>query len=199
MARCPLTGGRREQDEPVRRRCHCGLGVAIARNALEGILDGPSPSRQPAQTSLTHPNARWQKKCDPLGAMMKVCASLLLVLLLATACSTTRPPQVVRFTEQDKASLIVRYYTDETSYVLKPATTEGPFLSILKQDAVLDVAKQQPDRELAVVILIHYGCQNEIEAVRHKWTNLLMGLGYERVVFLAASGSMRVNGLPVLD
>jgi hypothetical protein len=131
--------------------------------------------------------------------MMKVCASLLLVLLLATACSTTRPPQVVRFTEQDKASLIVRYYTDETSYVLKPATTEGPFLSILKQDAVLDVAKQQPDRELAVVILIHYGCQNEIEAVRHKWTNLLMGLGYERVVFLAASGSMRVNGLPVLD
>jgi hypothetical protein len=131
--------------------------------------------------------------------MIKVSASLLFVLLLATACSTPRTAPVVRFHEQDKASLIVRYYTDETSYVLKPATTEGPFLSVLKQDAVLDVAKQQPDRELAVVILIHYGCQSEVEAVRHKWTNLLTGLGYERVVFLGASGSMQVNGLPVLN
>ncbi len=131
---------------------------------------------------------------------MKVCASLLLVLLLATACSTPRTSsRVVLFKDQDKANLIIRYYTDETSYVLKPATTEGPFLSVLKQEAVLDVAKQQPARELAVVVLIHYGCQSEIEAVRHKWTNLLTGLGYERVVFLAASGNMRVDGLPVLN
>ena len=28
---------------------------------------------------------------------------------------------------------------------------------------------------------------------------LLTGLGYERVVFLAASGNMRVDGLPVLN
>ena len=102
---------------------------------------------------------------------MKVCASLLLVLLLATACSTSRTSRVVLFKDQDKANLIIRYYTDETSYVLKPATTEGPFLSVLKQEAVLDVAKQQPARELAVVVLIHYGCRSEIEAVRHKWTN----------------------------
>ena len=49
---------------------------------------------------------------------------------------------------------MVRYYTDDTSYVLKPAKTNGPFLSVLSRDAVLDVAKQQPVRQLAVVILI---------------------------------------------
>jgi hypothetical protein len=106
---------------------------------------------------------------------------------------------VVRFHEQDKANLIVRHYTDDTSYVLKPAKMEGPFLSILKEDAVLDVAKQQPRRELAVVMLIHYTCESEGEAVKHKWTNLLTGLGYQRVVFLGAASNMQVNGLPVLD
>jgi hypothetical protein len=131
--------------------------------------------------------------------MIKVSASLLSVLLLATACSTPRTAPVVRFTEQAKANLIVRYYTDDTSYVLKPAKTEGPFLSVLKQDAVLDVARQQPGRELAVVMLIHYTCQSEAEAVRHKWTNLLTGLGYQRVVFLGAESSMQVNGLAVLN
>ena len=131
--------------------------------------------------------------------MIKASASLLFVLLLATACSTPLTAPVVRFTEQDKANLIVRYYTHDTSYVLKPAKTEGPFLSVLKEDALVDVAKQQPGRDLAVVILIHYGCQSEAEAVKHKWTNLLTGLGYQRVVFLGAAGSMQVNGLPVLN
>jgi len=130
--------------------------------------------------------------------MMRVSASLLFVVLLATACSTPRTPPVVRFYEQDKANLIVRYYTDDTSYVLKPATTEGSFLSVLKKDAVLNVAKQQPDRQLAVVILIHYTAESEAAKVKDKWTNLLTELGYQRVVFLHALGGIQVNGLPVL-
>ena len=131
--------------------------------------------------------------------MNKVTASLFVVLLLATACSTPQTAPVVRFNEQDKANLIVRYYTDDTSYVLKPAIMEGRFLSILKQDAVLDVAKQQPGRDLAVVMLIQYRCQSEAESVRHKWTQLLTGLGYQRVVFLGAGHDMQVNGLAVLN
>jgi hypothetical protein len=130
--------------------------------------------------------------------MVKVLASLMFVLVLVTACSTTQTVPVVRFNEQDKANLIVRYYTDDTSYVLKPAKMEGPFLGVLKKDAVLDVARQQPRRELAVVMLIHYTCQSEGVAVKQKWTNLLTGLGYRRVVFLGADASMQVNGLPVL-
>ena len=131
--------------------------------------------------------------------MMKTFAPLLFVALLASSCSTPGTAPVARFSEQDKADLIVRYYTDDTSYVLKPPTTEGGFLGVLTQDAVLDVAKRQPCRELAVVILIHYGSQSEMGAVRNRWTILLTGLGYQRVVFLSASSNMRVNGLPVIN
>ena len=129
--------------------------------------------------------------------MMRVFALLSFVAILATACSTPRTPLVERFHEQEKANLIIRYYTDDTSYVLKPATTEGSFLSVLKQDAVLNVAKQQPDRQLAVVILIHYILEREAAKVKDKWTNLLTGLGYQRVVFLRAVAGMQVDGLPV--
>ena len=129
--------------------------------------------------------------------MIRVVASLLLlfVLLLATGCST---PQIARFSEQEGADLIVRYYSDDTSYMLKPSMTEGEFLSILDRDAVLKVAKQQPGRQLAVVILIHYNVESEAEAVKRNWRNLLTQVGYQRVVFLRAANGMRVNGLPVL-
>jgi hypothetical protein len=127
--------------------------------------------------------------------MIKVAASFLLVLLLATACST---PRTTRFSEQERADLVVRYYTDDTSYLLKPSMKERGFLSILDRDAVLEVAKQQPGRQLAVVILIHYNFESEAEAVKRNWRNLLTQIGYQRVVFLRASTGMQINGLPVL-
>jgi len=130
--------------------------------------------------------------------MKKVSASLLLVLLLATSCSTPRTAPTVRFTEQEQANLVVRYYTDDTSYVLKPAQTDGRFLSILKKDAVLNVAKQQPGRDLAVVILIHYAADTEAATVQTKWRTLLGAAGYQRIVFLRANGGMQINGLPLL-
>jgi hypothetical protein len=103
-----------------------------------------------------------------------------------------------RFGEEDQANLIIRYYSDDTSYVLKPAMAEGPFLTILKKDQVLALAKQQPNRQLAVVALIHYGAESQADTVKHDWTSLLTEAGYRRVVFLRASNSMKVNGLPVL-
>ncbi len=130
--------------------------------------------------------------------MLKISASLLFVLLLGTSCSTPRTAEITRFKEQEKANLVVRYYTDDTSYVLKPQKMEGAFLSILDKGAVLKVAKQQPGRELAVVILIHYTDEGQATAVKHEWANLLTGVGYERVVFLRGLNGMRVNGLQVL-
>src|ERR1035441_9137981 len=127
--------------------------------------------------------------------MLKATASLLFVLLLATACST---PRTARFSERDQADLIVRYYSEDTSYVLKPSKMDGPFLSIFNRDAVLDVAKLQPGRQLAVVILIHYSNESEDESVRQKWTSLLKEVGYQRIVFLRGHNGMQVNGLAVL-
>lgn len=130
--------------------------------------------------------------------MIKVSASLLLLVLLAGACSTTPTAPIVQFDEQDQANLIVRYYTDDTSYVVKPAKRDGPFLSILKKDAVLDFARQQPGRELAVVILINYRDDGQDAAVKHDWSSLLTEAGYQRVVFLRSLGGAKVNGLPVV-
>jgi hypothetical protein len=130
--------------------------------------------------------------------MMKMFAPLLLIVLLATACSTPRPPRVVRFHEQDQANLIFRYYSDETSYVLKPRQTDGAFMSILRCDDVAKVAEQLPSRELAVVILLHYRNQCQADAIMSKWTGLLRGLGYQRVVFLAGCRGKQINGLPIL-
>ncbi len=126
---------------------------------------------------------------------MKASASLLFVLLLATSCTT---PRTARFAEQDQANLVVRYYTDDTSYVLKPVQADGRFLSVLKKDAVLDVAKRQPGRDLAVVILIHYAADTEAQTVKNNWRSLLGQAGYHRIVFLSAGGGMQINGLPLL-
>ena len=130
--------------------------------------------------------------------MIRVCACLLFVALLATACSTPRTHPGARFKDQEQANLIVRYYTDDTSYVLKPAAKEGLFLSVLNKDAVLDVAKRQAGRDLAVVILIHYGAQSEDETVKSKWRHLLAEVGYQRVVFLRGRNGMQVDGLPIV-
>ena len=130
--------------------------------------------------------------------MLKISASLLAVMLLATACSTPGRAPVAKFYEQDQANLIVRYYSDDTSYVVKPATKEGAFLSILSQDGVMEVARQQPGRDLAVVILIHYRTELEDEAVKEHWNKMLTAEGYQRVVFLRSVGRVKVNGLPIV-
>src|ERR1035437_10632665 len=131
--------------------------------------------------------------------MIRILAPLLLVALL-TSCSTPRALNSAgpRFSEEAQADLIIRYYSDDTSYVLKPTTTEGAFLTILKKDAVLALAKRQPGRQLAVVALIHYGTESESAAVQQDWTSLLTEAGYQRIVFLRARNSMKMNGLPVL-
>jgi hypothetical protein len=133
--------------------------------------------------------------------MIRTSIPLLLVMLLMTSCATSPSPRAAlpRFEEEAQADLIVRYYSDDTSYVLKPVKTDGPFLTILNKDAVFDLAKQQPGRELAVVVLIHYTLDSEAEKVKHAWTSLLTEAGYRRVVFLHALNSMQVTGLLVLS
>jgi hypothetical protein len=141
----------------------------------------------------------WQKKCVCPRVMIRVSASLLLVLLIATACSISPTCRLGRFHQQNHANLVVRYYSDDTSYLLKPTVTNGPFLAVLDKRAVLDVARQQPRRELAAVILVHYKAACEGQAVQQDWAGRLRALGYQRIVFLSAPSNMQINGLPILE
>jgi hypothetical protein len=122
----------------------------------------------------------------------------MLVALLATSCATSRHAREAKFHEEDRADLIVRYYTDDTSYVLKPQSREGLFLAVLNKDAVVDVARQQEKRDLAVVVLIHYCTENQTAEVKQRWSSLLTDAGYQRVIFLRGRTGMDVNGLAVL-
>jgi hypothetical protein len=119
-------------------------------------------------------------------------------MLVLTSCDTPRPSVPERrFVEEDNAGIVIRYYSDKVSRVLKPAQMEGPFLSTFDRQGVLELAKQQPGRELAVVILLQF---NASEEVKRDWMSLLEGVGYRRVVFLLAEkGNLKINGLQILE
>lgn len=135
--------------------------------------------------------------------MKRVLVLLLFGVWWLTSCSTPLSQDETgrRFTEEDRADVVVRYYSDQTSYVLKPRQTEGPFLSILNRNAVVDLAKSQPGRDLAVVIMISYTENAKRASVRREWRELLGGIGFQRVLFLRAESQMKmkINGLMILE
>jgi|ERR1035437_337882 hypothetical protein len=120
-------------------------------------------------------------------------------ICLLTSCSTpTQVERASRFTEEETADFIARYYTDETSYLLKPVTMEGPYQSICDRTKLVKLAGQQPGRALAVIVMIHYLGAEQEEATKLAWMNDLKRLGYKRIVFLRGGNRMQVNGLPML-
>ncbi len=104
-----------------------------------------------------------------------------------------------RFAEVEATDFIVRYYSDDTSYLLKPSMMDGKFRSIFDRPAVLKLAREQPGRELAAVVLTHYPNSGDEEAIKVSWVNDLKGLGFQRVVFLRGRNGMDVKGLAILD
>ena len=105
------------------------------------------------------------------------------VLLVAgifqlTSCSTPSPvANAPRFTEEEAADFIARYYTDETSYALKPAMNDGAFRSICDRALLLKLAGQQPRRDLAVVVLVHYPSEERENSAKLAWAKDLEGAG----------------------
>jgi len=113
--------------------------------------------------------------------------------------ASTPAAKTRKFAEEEEADFIARYYTDEVSYALKPAMMDGVFRSICDRALLLKLAGQQPRRELAVVVLIHYPVAETEDATKLAWVNDLTGLGYRRIVFLRSGNRMQVNGLPILE
>jgi hypothetical protein len=136
---------------------------------------------------------------------MKLAGYIKAVLLVAgiflfTSCSTPGPlANAPRFAEEEAANFVARYYSDGTSYALKPVMMDGTFRTICNRALLLKLAGQQPQRSLAVVVLIHYQTAATEDSVKLAWVNDLKGLGYQRIVFLRAGKGMEVNGLPILE
>jgi hypothetical protein len=119
---------------------------------------------------------------------------------ILTGCATSKPLATVpRFNEAASASVIIWYYSDSTSYMLKPPKMEGSFRSLLSDAQVLAISKEQPGRDLAVVVLGARRSEASEAAVMKKWTTGLSQLGYRRTVFLRSEGETKVQGLPIVE
>jgi hypothetical protein len=120
-------------------------------------------------------------------------------VLLGVCCALSSAASGSKFSEADTADFIARYYSDQTSYILKPLVRVGPYQSIYDRPALLKLARQQSGRELAVIVLMHYPSAAFEETIKLAFVNDLTELGYRRIVFLRAGNKMRVNGLLVLS
>jgi hypothetical protein len=105
----------------------------------------------------------------------------------------------VRFKEEKHANVVIRYYSDETSYMIKPLKMEGPFRTICDRQYVLQLAAEQPKHDLGVVMLVHYDDLAREEAVKAGWVEDLRKLHYQRIVFVRADYEMHANGLPIIS
>jgi hypothetical protein len=119
-----------------------------------------------------------------------------LLLLLLSACSTTYP----RFHEQSKVDLAVHFVSWEAITVTRPRPIEKEFVTYCtRTDVEHHLASIKTGHQLAVV-LFHYRLPPEQQAENQKtWSAIFTNLGFERVVFLQAKDSSRLNGSQVLN
>ncbi len=115
------------------------------------------------------------------------------------------PPGNVRFVEEEQADFIVKYFSDQLSYILKPPKLEqiGEYRFQVPCDRILALkeaaAQAQVRRDLAVVVLIHYFDAESEEAAVSGWTKDLQVLRYKRLVFLRGDPKKnQANNLHVL-
>lgn len=132
--------------------------------------------------------------------LMTRAVALSLAIGWLTSCATPNSPSSARprFGEEEATDLVVRYYSDQTSYVLKPKQMDGAFLRIFTPNAVVDLATRQPRRELAVVVMVYYTEDARRGRLEQEWTERLRRIGFRRVVFLLATNDMKINGLEIL-
>jgi hypothetical protein len=118
--------------------------------------------------------------------------------LLFAGCSSTPFAPGTGFHEEQAANVIIRYYSNDTIYMLKPERTEGSFQSVLMRAEVLTLASQLPEHELAVVVIGKYTRTEDEDAVKSRWNLDLTQAGFRRIVFLQGGQAMVVKGLPIL-
>jgi hypothetical protein len=142
-------------------------------------------------------------------------ASTATVAVTGYARQRPQPPKNLKvkppvFASEAQADFVVRYYSDATSYVMKPLMIDGKamgtrgeveFLKPCSRADVLQAAAGQGRRELAVVVLVSYPGGAMIELpVKQNWDRELKALGYQRIVFLrGATKTTRINGLRILE
>ena len=160
---------------------------------------------------------RYQPTAQETNTQWVVFAGASTATVAVTGYAHERPQPPIKhkvkpsvFTSEAQADFIFRYYSDTTSYVLKPTKMRGKamgtrgevgFLDPCSRAEVLKAAAEQGRHELAVIMLVFYpgGAMTE-EPIKQNWDRELKALGYQRIVFLRGSNkTMQINGLTILE
>ena len=197
------------------------------QNVGEGLLTGTVTVGRPfsvdPQTyslgkgksrSLT---VRYQPTAQETNTQWVVFAGASTATVAVTGYAHERPQPPIKhkvkpsvFTSEAQADFIFRYYSDTTSYVLKPTKMRGKamgtrgevgFLDPCSRAEVLKAAAEQGRHELAVIMLVFYpgGAMTE-EPIKQNWDRELKALGYQRIVFLRGGNkTMQIDGLTILE
>jgi hypothetical protein len=83
--------------------------------------------------------------------------------------------------------------------MIKPSKLDGAFRCAFSSDDVLGIAKAQPGRDLAVIVIDPYPNKKDMDVMKAKWRQSLAELGYHRLVILRSGIGMKVNRLRVIE
>ena len=130
-----------------------------------------------------------------LGIVGGLC--LLVVSCAHVSETTTSTPQ--RFRDGDTADLVLRFYSWDSIYVMRPDSREDGFLPLFSR-ASISQQLDRPDikRDLVVVVLGYLYSRDQQADILRDWKSLLDERGFRRVVFLRGTGHKTIDGLPVL-
>ena len=132
------------------------------------------------------------------GAVLALAGAL--VVLSGCASNPHYVADGPRFHDEAAASLIVRYSSENTVFMLRPDGHEGPFQRIFSREELCGAVAGQPgERGLAVVIINHYRMRDLEQQAEQRWVESLNRLNYRRVVFLRGNGRGNINGLRIVS
>lgn len=130
------------------------------------------------------------------------CGVFIGLLFFVTSCvhvtrSTATREQ--RFQEADAADLVLRFYSWDSIYVIKPDSRESGFMPLFNRASVGEqLDRPQTKRDLVVVIIGNNYSSAQQEEVLRDWKTLLDVRGFRRAVFLSGTGHKSIDGLPIL-
>lgn len=114
------------------------------------------------------------------------------IALFAGGCASTG------FKEAKAANFEVRFNTWDSITITKPDTREAGFLPVLQLSELGEqIAKHNPGRELAVVVVVNNYSESQAAAIGARMKGHLAAHGFKRVVALRGSDTVPIAGLPV--
>jgi hypothetical protein len=124
-------------------------------------------------------------------ALLLICACMVATSVLCS-CSSPTPISAdsrARFHDSSSANVILRYYTAERVYLIKPEYREDGYLIDLTPTTLAPAFDRlQVQRNLAVVVLGWSYTDAQLESMAADWKIVLQNLGFKRVVSVRATG-----------